>query len=431
MPVELSWQYVYAVVSVSMIAIAIAIAASTALRRVPSGKLVLALDVICAAVAAGATLFSATLPEESLNPLRVGTIIAIGISLAWMYARWGKLYSSLDIRHALAALFVSGIVGSFLKMALFLIPNGAFWAVLVLLPLIATMLFHIAKAHIPRAASATSHFGTMPMGMLGKVGVVFAVFSFANGCIITMQSNPPLAAGPLPFFAARILEVILCAGVLAYAFKLCNPIGFSELWRIILVLLSSAVLCSILAPQSNASQIFSSVSVNFVVLFVWLTLADIARHSTISPTLIFALGWTCYSLPFFIGSWGVTMVDFGAGPVPVLASILYLIALTSAFCLETRDRDMKLIFSDLNPEHQPSPSDYQDIDSRRDAIAKQHWLTARELEVMKLICKGRSKTYIAETLFVSENTVRGHAKRLYAKLNVHSKTELQQLIGLQ
>ena len=49
---------------------------------------------------------------------------------------------------------------------------------------------------------------------------------------------------------------------------------------------------------------------------------------------------------------------------------------------------------------------------------------------MQLLCKGRSKAYIAETLFIAENTVRGHARRLYAKLDVHSKKELQELIDV-
>lgn len=38
--------------------------------------------------------------------------------------------------------------------------------------------------------------------------------------------------------------------------------------------------------------------------------------------------------------------------------------------------------------------------------------------------RGRSKAYIADAFFISENTVRGHVKRLYAKLDVHSKQEL-------
>ncbi|WP_294414859.1 LuxR C-terminal-related transcriptional regulator [uncultured Senegalimassilia sp.] len=37
--------------------------------------------------------------------------------------------------------------------------------------------------------------------------------------------------------------------------------------------------------------------------------------------------------------------------------------------------------------------------------------------------KGRTKSYIAETLYLTENTVRSHAKHLYTKLDVHNKQE--------
>ena len=47
---------------------------------------------------------------------------------------------------------------------------------------------------------------------------------------------------------------------------------------------------------------------------------------------------------------------------------------------------------------------------------------------MKLLCKGRTKSYIAETLYLTENTVRSHAKHLYTKLEVHSKQELLSLL---
>ena len=47
-----------------------------------------------------------------------------------------------------------------------------------------------------------------------------------------------------------------------------------------------------------------------------------------------------------------------------------------------------------------------------------------------MLCAGRSRSYIAETLFISENTVKTHSDRLYKKLGVHSREELQELVGL-
>ncbi|MFR1167090.1 MAG: helix-turn-helix domain-containing protein [Adlercreutzia equolifaciens] len=37
---------------------------------------------------------------------------------------------------------------------------------------------------------------------------------------------------------------------------------------------------------------------------------------------------------------------------------------------------------------------------------------------------------IAETLFISENTVRSHSKHIYQKLGVHPKQEVLDLLGL-
>ena len=54
-----------------------------------------------------------------------------------------------------------------------------------------------------------------------------------------------------------------------------------------------------------------------------------------------------------------------------------------------------------------------------------------EVEVVQLICLGRSKGYIAESLSIAENTVRGYAKNAYRKLGIHSRQELLTLVGMK
>ncbi|MEM1321003.1 MAG: response regulator transcription factor [Bacteroidota bacterium] len=50
-------------------------------------------------------------------------------------------------------------------------------------------------------------------------------------------------------------------------------------------------------------------------------------------------------------------------------------------------------------------------------------LTKREQEVLRLLCKGKSYKVIADSLYVSPNTVRFHLKNIYKKLQVNSKYE--------
>ncbi|MEO8150165.1 MAG: response regulator transcription factor [Bacteroidia bacterium] len=50
-------------------------------------------------------------------------------------------------------------------------------------------------------------------------------------------------------------------------------------------------------------------------------------------------------------------------------------------------------------------------------------LTAREKEILKFLVEGMSYKMIAEACFISIETVRGHIKNIYEKLQVHSKGE--------
>jgi DNA-binding CsgD family transcriptional regulator len=54
-------------------------------------------------------------------------------------------------------------------------------------------------------------------------------------------------------------------------------------------------------------------------------------------------------------------------------------------------------------------------------------ITPRELQILGLIADGLSNKEIAERVFVSENTVKTHASRLFDKLGARRRTEAVQL----
>ena len=55
-------------------------------------------------------------------------------------------------------------------------------------------------------------------------------------------------------------------------------------------------------------------------------------------------------------------------------------------------------------------------------------LTPRETEVFELLARGRSIPYVRDALVISKETAATHAKHIYAKLGVHSRQELIDLV---
>ena len=50
-------------------------------------------------------------------------------------------------------------------------------------------------------------------------------------------------------------------------------------------------------------------------------------------------------------------------------------------------------------------------------------LTARELEVLRLVARGMTNREIADELYISENTVKNHVRNILEKLHLHTRME--------
>lgn len=56
-------------------------------------------------------------------------------------------------------------------------------------------------------------------------------------------------------------------------------------------------------------------------------------------------------------------------------------------------------------------------------VLNQSSLTTRERDVLNLLAQGLPQKKIAETLFLSPETVKRHLRNIYKKLNAHNKIQ--------
>lgn len=234
------------------------------------------------------------------------------------------------------------------------------------------------------------------------------------------------------------------------------------------------------SPWASAASAFGGVegvvlalvrTVQSIIVSLWfLALADIVRHNGDRQYATFAIGWCAYALPCALGGlFGVALTSFGAPAVlllsvaaPVLIAVAFLVDETSLagrrlfqYPEDAPAQDAPAAGADgapaagmaspagegdgaaapgapgspeegeaAGPQGAAAPVAADPLSALCDAAAGRYGLTGREREVLELLLRGRSKVYIAETLFISENTVRGHVKRIYAKLDVHDRQEL-------
>ncbi len=65
---------------------------------------------------------------------------------------------------------------------------------------------------------------------------------------------------------------------------------------------------------------------------------------------------------------------------------------------------------------------------RCEQLAQEYGLTPREAEVLTLIAQRKTRAEMEQELFLSQNTVKTHVRHVYAKLGVHSKADVYELV---
>lgn len=70
------------------------------------------------------------------------------------------------------------------------------------------------------------------------------------------------------------------------------------------------------------------------------------------------------------------------------------------------------------------------VEARCARAAREHDLTRREEDMLRLIVDGLTQPQIARELFVSRDTVKTHVRNLYRKMGVAGKAELVEAMGI-
>jgi DNA-binding CsgD family transcriptional regulator len=158
-------------------------------------------------------------------------------------------------------------------------------------------------------------------------------------------------------------------------------------------------------------------------LFWWSILGEMLDYSD-NPTQTFGIGLSANVFGVLCGSvLGMAVTSIGLPSAEIAVIALTVVCVTLVMLPPLNNQLVLLLKSHtyLAAYDNMSQSQQKDVVLNVKTINP---LTAREQEVLQLILSVKSNREVAEALFISESTVKTHARNIFSKYDVNSRAEL-------
>lgn len=395
----------------------------------------------------------------------VGCAALSGAGSAYVFARWFQAYCAGSLRAAAADTLLAFSLSAVLRLGVVLF--GGLWdalalAVLLVLPFASTgVLTWIERgdgfrslAEKPaggsadaldaaRVGSAQPGFADegpgrtaglrslLPaLGGFAAYGLVFGVLR--NGINEYSVSEPSMVAN----YALRIAVPLLLFWWMASAGSSRGREERDRGLRAALLVIGIAVLAGLFLSgmgEVTASAVVSAAR-SLVSILIYLRLFEVVGKQGIHPIVAYGTGRAVYEIALVTGLSLYAAVQgkefFETLP---FNAVYFAVACVALLLLNSFSSALKVPYlQKVAPEAEALGAGAVTIAGQAGdpcaVVIERHHLSEREGEVLRLTCKGHTKKRIADTLGLSEDTIRYHSRNLYSKFGVHSRQELLDLV---
>lgn len=432
--------YLYSGMPLSVVLIVCGLLHERVEPHIVHGPLVPIMSVVaslCTAVVAGG--FGTAVGHVPFALASVGT----GVGTAFLCLRLGYMYSTLDSKNVLFTTFASGILADLVYFTCAAIDGWLSLLFLSLMPLL-SMVLALLRREDPPAQEEEDKVPVemLPRGFFTRCVLFVAVFSMAIGITKGMSTLTIPAAVLKGSSHTGIFVTMAVLALLCSVFAVFASIRRFDISKIYYPVIIVAALGMLLAPLLGQGMLQAQVIVvnsayNVFILALWCVFSNIAGQTDMSPVRMFGLGRGASAIGTTSGHAIAAIVvaaipDLGAFTNAIGVAFTIVIIVMSIFVLDERtisDALDKTFREETVTVASPgAPSPELAWGAACDGLAERCGLTAREREVLSLLGRGRTASYIADELGISYNTAKGHIRNLYAKCGVHSRQELIDLL---
>ena len=403
---------------------------------------------------AGFALLLATLGIEEFGSVTLARTagVAVALGVVSMCVAWGMHLSVLDLRQALFSLALMLGMASVIGLLLPSVDRGVGLVVFGLLLALGVSL--------PCWKAAT---GTL---WHPEVGVVRdqdpEIVRFAPEASVDAPTRGTLVSSvrrmasilAMPFIGLLVFAYVMgvrkfmvfdvfyvesLGGIVAAAFvlplclvKTSRPL-LSCIYQIFLPLFALALIVLNSFPVGAGPQwlaaTMSYVFYGVVGILALASLCAMAHAREFSPVLIYGLTVASFAAASMLGIFSGTLPLFeyeSGGPVLLVLSTAYFAVLVGwPLVVAWRQAGCG---ADGNGEQSAAQAERDGLQEHCGRVAVAGSLSPRETEILGYLGRGHGIVFVANTLVISESTVRTHVKSIYRKLGVSSREELLRLV---
>ncbi len=356
-----------------------------------------------------------------------------GIYVSWIYLRWGCALGWSGVFDLVAVFYLNDSFSPIVKTALHAMPAHLSLALAIILPIV-NLLGMRATSDEMRRKEATpnsipAHLDRKTSASLAKMGICISAFSFIGSMLVESMGIGNGPTSPSHYAVWQLSEMVIAISIFCWVFVKGSGISFTSLWKGLLSLLGLVFLLEATGWHTELSDLVAYGFVDAMWSLAMIPLLDFGKRARINPAAMTSGGRALYSAFFFMGALFSRAVGISGLTAEISLVMLLPIMFTVLFCVDSNDERLQEVMLDLSAS-QPVASEYTTIDRRCQEIGEKSGLSDREIEVACYLAKGRTRAYIADSLCISQNTVKGHTRHVYEKLGIHSRQELQSMVGV-
>lgn len=355
----------------------------------------------------------------------------IGFGLASTELGWlSHIKNSSDEQAVYASQIIpmAFLCGAALASAIFILPNYFEIGLALLSVLGSAALF--SRFSIPRVKREPLSLSSKGIATVIQSVCYLAVFSFVFGAISQVASA---TKGDLVPISVQAIGGIVIAAVIMLvgtrktkaAADIFNLYGI--LFPIVAVaLVSLPFITSSAVHIAAATLVFVSYYLTSINVRIILCQLSHVRGVSLWVYLGSALGISAFLIlgGVAFGAYGIADNDPFAGLTVISMISLFVLALNPIIANRLERR------MGIERDEENAARENGNAATAVQRFGEEHSLTPRELDVLKLICLGRTRSYIADELGLSQNTVKGYIHNVYQKCGAVDKQDLLDRVEL-